>query len=185
MLCGLAKMCFGNRLGVKINETISEEILYAQQYGALILEAGPLDDFTEIGQTIGGYAIAYKKEKAGLAEAYAAYEAPLEKVFPTRAKAMGEVHSAPLYKNNIRIRPAVRFTRPNVVIPVFPGTNCEYDTARAFERAGAKNQYGHHPKLKHSGYRGKHPAAEKRHRKRADDRHPRRLLGRRRAGGLR
>jgi phosphoribosylformylglycinamidine synthase len=110
-------------------------------YGALIMESDEaLPGFVQIGQTMDSYTLVYNNETAELAEVFAAYEAPLEKVFPTRAEAEGVVIPGLLYKHRSRINPAVRIARPHVVIPVFPGTNCEYDTARAFEKAGAKTQ---------------------------------------------
>jgi phosphoribosylformylglycinamidine synthase len=141
LIVALAKMCFGNRLGVQLEAGISQEILFGQLYGALIMESDEaLPGFVQIGQTMDSYTLVYNNETAELAEVFAAYEAPLEKVFPTRAEAEGVVIPGLLYKHRSRINPAVRIARPHVVIPVFPGTNCEYDTARAFEKAGAKTQ---------------------------------------------
>ena len=77
-------------------------------------------------------------EKLSLAALTEAWEKPLEKVFPTRAKAKAYFCGVPLYTARNQKPPVIQCAKPRVFIPAFPGTNCEVDTARAFERAGAK-----------------------------------------------
>lgn len=135
----LAKMCFGNRLGVRIDKNTDRKKLFSQQYGSVILEADKeLEGFTKIGTTIEEFSIYHGIEKADLVQAFDAYCAPLEKIFPTCTKTEEGFLSSSVHMERSSVKPKMRIVHPQVVIPVFPGTNCEYDTARAFEKAGAK-----------------------------------------------
>ena len=90
----------------------------------------------ELGQTTAEQEIRVNGIAVSIKEAEKAYTTPLEKIFPTQTKKVkGEVSYAPYTKGN-GITAATKIARPHVIIPVFPGTNCEYDTARAFRRAG-------------------------------------------------
>ncbi|MBC9783833.1 phosphoribosylformylglycinamidine synthase [Heliobacterium chlorum] len=142
----ISKMAFGNRIGVAFKDTIEASELFRADYGSIILEmdAGiDLSDafgtvpFVQLGRTWEREAIEYKGCAIGLEEACQSWEQPLEKIFPTSVKtAPGEVKQV-VYGERNSHRPAVKIAKPRVFIPVFPGTNCEYDTARAFEKAGA------------------------------------------------
>ncbi len=142
----VSRMCFGNGLGMAFKTVLPEETLFAPGYGALILEIkekAPLAElfgetpYVELGVVTEEAAILVNGTRLPLAEIYAAWTETLEKVFPTRTgvekKQLREIHDT---RRNTR-RPALSLARPRVFIPVFPGTNCEYDSARAFKKAGA------------------------------------------------
>ncbi len=129
----VSKMCFGNGIGAQINENID---LYAAMYGSILIETDAELAAELIGTTIKEAEIRIGETVIPLAEAMEAWEAPLEKIFPTKAPAEGTAETI----SSAVSCPVVAkesFAKPRVLIPVFPGTNCEYDTARAFERAGA------------------------------------------------
>lgn len=141
----VSKMAFGNRLGLKIASGIKAETLFSADYGSLILELAPGTDvkhvfgdvaFHVLGTTQEEYAIQADGIAVDLEEAQQAWEQPLERIFPTKAvQDCGELNIKPHATAGQR-RAAVRYARPRVFIPVFPGTNCEYDSARAFTQAG-------------------------------------------------
>ena len=133
----LFKMCVGNHVGLQLSNSLDLNELFRPAYGTVILEL--LDPAA--GEFIGFTTVDYTLEAEGnaidLARLQELWEAKLEPVFPYRGK--GDSVPALQYECPMakRVAPAVRLVTPRVVIPVFPGTNCEYDTARAFRRAGA------------------------------------------------
>ena len=133
----LFKMCVGNHVGLQLSNSLDLNELFQPAYGTVILEL--LDPAA--GEFIGFTTVDYTLEAEGnaidLARLQELWEAKLEPVFPYRGK--GDSVPALQYECPMakRVAPAVRLVTPRVVIPVFPGTNCEYDTARAFRRAGA------------------------------------------------
>ncbi len=139
----VSKMAFGNRKGVKIEHNVAPEDLFAAGWGNLVAEVpdgqvGSLSGrYTLIGEVTDTGAIEYRDMRLPLEEAQKAWEAPLEKVFPT----VSGVEQAPVHNSLYQAADVYvcrhQTARPTVFIPVFPGTNCEYDSARAFERAGA------------------------------------------------
>ncbi len=139
----LAKMSFGNGFGVEISDAFTAD-LFALESGAIVFELadGAMVenlDCVELGKTIDTFEIKVAGKSISLAELEKAWEEPLEKVFPTRAaKAQeGEIICPAFENKNIAVA-TNKIAKPRVFIPVFPGTNCEYDTARAFENAGAE-----------------------------------------------
>ncbi len=137
ILCALTKSAFGNSTGFKL---YGDDIEYttAKLYGAIIVESKGLDSehLTQIGETTKKPVLEFCGEKVRLEDALKVYTKPLEQVFPTITTQKGET-ALPLYtKKNIQIC-KYKTAVPRVVIPVFAGTNCEYDTARAFIKAGA------------------------------------------------
>ncbi len=133
------KMCIGNGLGFKYAPGVDKADLFAHSYGSFILElSGDLEGGDLLGETTDGPGIVLGDESAELSALLAAWEGKLERVYPTRA---GESVPAPEFSFLAITRPAPKapVARPRVLIPVFPGTNCEYDTARAFEEAGAES----------------------------------------------
>ncbi len=138
---GLCKMCFGNGLGVKLDAGFDAGRLFGWDFGGFILE---LDADCEAGETLGvvtgEYNISAAGESVDLNRVQAAWEHRLEEVYPHLAAPGQEV--VPVEKLSFeakeRVKPLTRHPRPRALIPVFPGTNCEYDTARALERAGAE-----------------------------------------------
>jgi phosphoribosylformylglycinamidine synthase len=137
----LTKMSFGNEIGAEIEVEFDEPALFAPDYGSLIVEisADFLDvDFTVInlGETIEDNKILINGEEISLAKAYDAWSGTLEDVFPTKAHEPDAAVEVSCEDRMIK-RPTVKIAKPKVFMPVFPGTNCEYDTAKVFENAGA------------------------------------------------
>ncbi|MDL2236989.1 phosphoribosylformylglycinamidine synthase, partial [Christensenellaceae bacterium OttesenSCG-928-K19] len=137
ILAGAAKCAMGNGLGVKLLSE-SKKKLTRKSYGALLVEAQCLDDadFMLVGEVTEEPVVWAGDDKVSLQKAVEAYTGTLEGVFPTKTSDAGEVKT-PLYKKKNVLVAKIRTAIPRVVIPVFPGTNCEYDTAAAFEREGA------------------------------------------------
>ncbi len=140
---GLMKMSFGNEIGVAISENVTLDELFGYNYGAFIVEAvaGAQIDGTLLGKTTEAYAITYGAETVDMKALYAEYENTLEKVYPTHAaEAKGEIPAFSYEGAKNVAKPSVLCAKPKVLIPVFPGTNCEYDTQKAFLRAGAETE---------------------------------------------
>ncbi|MCR5747980.1 MAG: phosphoribosylformylglycinamidine synthase [Lachnospiraceae bacterium] len=144
----ISKMAFGNRIGVALEEALLPEELFLSETGNIIAEvdSAKLKDikvpYRVIGHTVKTQTISYGKTKLKLSEIQEAYDKPLETVFPTRA-----TKSAEKLPDILCDAPSVHICRhktavPRVFIPVMPGTNCEYDTAKAFEQAGAEVEIG-------------------------------------------
>ena len=135
---GLMKAAFGNHIGFKLDRAFAQDALYAYHYGAFVFEAAEeLEGFTLLGETTYDYALKIGIETIDLQEICDIYENKLESVFACNIET-DKTPIAPLqYKAESRVAPKIGVARPKVLIPVFPGTNCEYDTARALTRAGA------------------------------------------------
>ncbi len=137
---GIAKMCFGNKIGFKFSKKLSDQELFMPCYGAFIIELNgeAIEGEEVIGKTIHDYNIFTQNCTLSLESLQKTWEEKLEPVFPCRIKTTGSAVEA--YEHNAAKRafPIIKTAVPKVFIPVFPGTNCEYDTARAFERAGAE-----------------------------------------------
>lgn len=140
---GLFKMTLGNQIGFTLSEFIDPQALFAQNYGGIIVEtAEPISGAVLLGQTTAEAVFAFGEEqKISLKELQMAWEAPLENVFPTQCEQQTMV-TQPVETISYKARPLHTYNgsiaRPKAVIPVFPGTNCEYDTARSIEQAGGK-----------------------------------------------
>ena len=142
----LFKMCVGNGVGVTLPEVAADD-LFALAYGSFIVElaegaalpeATDLVDVTVIGETTASYELAVGGETVDLSAIQEAWEHGIESVYPYRGA--GEDVEAVSWSEKLPLVCSESFARPRVVIPVFPGTNCEYDTAHAFRRAGAEPQ---------------------------------------------
>lgn len=139
----VSKMAFGNKLGVKL-EGISKDTLLAKDYGSIIveIEEGTLASLgvagTVIGHVTDDSSFTYEDAVITMDEALAAWTKTLEKVYPTQSGVeQTSIHTG-LYDTKEIYVCKHKCARPKVFIPVFPGTNCEYDSAKAFERAGAE-----------------------------------------------
>ncbi len=132
------KMCFGNMLGFKFAE-IPMETLFGYRYGSFVLELaeGVEPMGTVLGETTAEQALTYGGETLCLNELLKVYEQKLESVYPCNIPMEKEEIPAFTYTAETRVAPAVKTAAPKVLIPVFPGTNCEYDTAKALRDAGA------------------------------------------------
>ncbi len=135
------KMAIGNGLGFTFDESLSLEELFGYGYGGFVLE---VDASAELGKTLGTVTdkatLVYKNESLSLSFLEGKYEAKLEGVYPTRVKQEKEAPAAISYTVRPTKAPAVAVNKPRVLIPVFPGTNCEYESAKAAERAGAVSE---------------------------------------------
>ena len=137
------KMAFGNEIGVVLNEELSLEEMIEKNYGHIIIEVDENlvinnDYYRIIGKTVSKKSITYKNETVKLDDAYKLYNTVLDSVYPTTISAPTDqvivkdcLERAPMHASKT-------YDEVKVVIPVFPGTNCEYDSKRAFEKAGAK-----------------------------------------------
>ncbi len=137
---GVMKMCFGNDIGFKYAD-VSVSDIFAYNYGAFILELSgdfDIENAKLIGYTTDDNMISFADEKIDLAKLLTAYEDKLEPIFSCNIP----YDKAPIekldYKANERVSATVKCAKPKVLIPVFPGTNCEYDTAKALAFAGAE-----------------------------------------------
>lgn len=144
----VSKMAFGNQRGVKIEHNVDERDLFTAGFGDIICEVkhdkvGELAmTYTVIGEVLEEPVLTYKDMSISMAEALETWKAPLEKVFKTRSGSETDDATKNMDKGvydtkDIHIC-SHKIAQPTVFIPVFPGTNCEYDSTKAFERAGAK-----------------------------------------------
>ncbi len=137
---GALKMALGNGVGFAFDDSVSLETLFDKRYGAFILElAEDAEVGTVLGRTTADGRFAWRGETLTLDELKAVYEGKLEKVYPATTpgrKDIPVISAAP--KPVVRPRAAVAV--PRVLIPVFPGTNCEYDSLRDVEQAGLKGE---------------------------------------------
>ena len=142
LAAAVSKMSFGNKLGVKIEHNVDPRDLFTAGFGDIVAEVPD----GKVGELAITYTVIGEVTKSGLSysnmhidteEALTAWEEPLEKVFPTVAVPGAEKVESPLYHADSVYVCRHKVAKPTVFIPVFPGTNCEYDSAKAFERAGA------------------------------------------------
>ena len=150
----LFKMCVGNGIGVSLEPDVPADSLFVPAYGSFIVELADgaelpahtdAVDVQVVGRTTEAYELVVEGESAGLDALQEAWESGIESVFPYRSAADAKLPAAPsetwLAADHGKA-PAVfsgaKIARPRVVIPVFPGNNCEYDSARAFRAAGAE-----------------------------------------------
>ena len=135
----VAKMSLGNRIGFKFDKKLDKDILFYSRYGSFVIELDG-DPFTAekvIGTTTDSYTIDCKDYVVDMADLQKSWEDKLEPVFPCNIKTESKPAKIYTYTAHDTVQHASAFAKPKVLIPVFPGTNCEYDTARVFERAGA------------------------------------------------
>ena len=152
LAAAISKMAFGNKLGVTVAQEVSTDTLFAPGFGNIVAEV-PADKMAVVKEVLAAAGLAgneqlvaevngeqsfnYGDMKLSMDEAIAAWTGTLEKVFPTRATEDKEELSTGIYKADSIYVCKNKVAKPTVFIPVFPGTNCEYDSAKAFERAGA------------------------------------------------
>ena len=135
----LFKMSAGNKIGVEVNQNIPLERLLAQNYGGFLLETQPGFALGEhIGRTIAEPELRHGSQAVSLDMLIAAWTETLEPIFPVQAGKGSETAVPVVSSDKISTcKPGIKAASPRVLIPVFPGTNTEYDTARKFEDAGA------------------------------------------------
>lgn len=155
LVAGLSKMAFGNKLGVVMSEELRISDLFENGLGDLVLELSRADaqellaakelggeaaelKFRQVAEVSDEPAFRYQNTVITMEEALEAWCSKLEKVFPTKADKDTSPVESNLYRADHTYVCKNKVAKPTVFIPVFPGTNCEYDSAKAFERAGAE-----------------------------------------------
>ena len=140
----VSKMAFGNKLGVKIEHNVDPRDFFAAAWGDIVCEV-PADQvgnlaitYTVIGEVTGDGVFHYGNTEITMYEALEAWTKTLEDVFPTQSGVKQTQVTDQLYQAKEIYVCRHKVAKPHVFIPVFPGTNCEYDSTRAFERAGAE-----------------------------------------------
>ena len=146
----LFKMCVGNQLGVELAPDVPADSLFVPAYGSFLVELADgaelpvaTDDVAVelVGTTTEAYELVVEGEKCDLAQLQQAWEGAIEGVFPYRTPADAElpaVEKIDFVAKDVHVYGGDKIARPRVIIPVFPGNNCEYDSARAFTAAGAE-----------------------------------------------
>ncbi len=154
LVAGLSKMAFGNKLGLEVEDVLKAGDLFENCLGDLVLEMGAEDaaalllekesggaageiNIRKAAKVLAEPVFRYQDVTLTMEEALDAWCSKLEKVFPTKAEKGTEPVADRLYQAKMIYVCKNKVAKPTVFIPVFPGTNCEYDSARAFERAGA------------------------------------------------
>ena len=132
------KMCMGNGIGFEFSDNLDKEDIFGYKYGSFVVETESEIDGLIIGETKDSCAISYGSEMLSLDELFGIYEDKLEPVYPCNIKADGQAPKNLSYNTDKVFSASVKSAKPKVLISAFPGTNCEYDTAKAFMRAGAE-----------------------------------------------
>ncbi len=133
------KMAFGNGLGFKYDDNLTNNDIFNYSYGSFVMElTEDIDVGTVIGYTTDKKAIEYKDNSICLGGLLKTYEDKLESVYSCNIKTAGNTYPAYSYATDKREAPTIKVAQPKVLIPAFPGTNCEFDTKKVLELAGAK-----------------------------------------------
>ncbi len=145
----ISKMSFGNKVGFKFSEeaekALTDDKLFEASYGNIVLELANDDlnvldgyNYIVLGSTVKEASLFIKGEELSLDELYKAHCSTLEPIFPTKAEEVkSKIETISYISQGEAKKSSLSIATPRVFIPAFPGTNCEYDSARAFERAGA------------------------------------------------
>jgi phosphoribosylformylglycinamidine synthase len=141
----VSKMCFGNRIGFAFAGSMDNAALFAPNYGSILLELPEAADlaglfgkvpYSVIGRTVAQPVISMNNESIPLNVAFTSWSKPLADVFPVQTEPTpGQAKLAPNVSPS-RVKPMLKVAKPRILIPVFPGTNCEVDSAQAFTKAG-------------------------------------------------
>lgn len=147
LLEAISKMCFGNMIGFNFEHPIDVNEISKPMYGSIIIEiSGALSydsllgnlSYIYIGRTTESKIIKAENFSIDLNDAVKAWQSPLENIFPAKTDAVSGTPKMYSYQGKSVVKKVSGIGKPKVLIPVFPGTNCEYDTAFAFKKAGAK-----------------------------------------------
>ena len=139
----VSKMAFGNKLGVTLCDNVKASDYFKPEYGCIIAEVAETDInkitavYEIIGEVTDRAAFVYGDTVIAMEEALSSWSETLEKVFPTKSEGDNGTLETTLYDAKTIYTAKTKIARPKVFVPVFPGTNCEYDVTKAFERAGA------------------------------------------------
>ena len=139
----VARMSFGNKIGFEFKNELTAKELFAPLSGSFVVELADGAEISDIlyydlGTTVDAETITVNGETLTIDELIEEWNFKLEGVFPTKSYCPANEQEIPLYTERNTSSPVIKTARPKVFIPVFPGTNCEIDTARAFEKAGAE-----------------------------------------------
>ncbi len=141
----ISKMCFGNNIGFTFEKQIAPAKLFTPDYGSIILEIPDKEEseklfngleYQILGHTISESRIDVNGISIDIEQALNKWEEPLESIFPTKADGIAGIPTNYKFKASSQGKLGISIAKPRVFIPVFPGTNCEYDTAKAFQNAG-------------------------------------------------
>ncbi|KYZ78216.1 phosphoribosylformylglycinamidine synthase [Anaerosporomusa subterranea] len=141
----VSKMCFGNRIGLAFTQQMDNASLFAPDYGSILLELPETADlpglfgdveYSVIGRTTALPAISIHSEALPLEVAFASWSKPLADVFPIQTEPTPGQAKLAKPVSSSGVRPMLKVAKPRILIPVFPGTNCEDDSAQAFTKAG-------------------------------------------------
>ena len=139
----VARMSFGNKIGFEFKNELTAKELFAPLSGSFVVELADGAEISDIlyydlGTTVDAETITVNGETLTIDELIEEWNFKLEGVFPTKSYCPANEQEIPLYTERNTSSPVIKTAKPKVFIPVFPGTNCEIDTARAFEKAGAE-----------------------------------------------
>ena len=139
----VARMSFGNKIGFEFKNELTAKELFAPLSGSFVVELADDAEISDIlyydlGTTVDAETITVNGETLTIDELIEEWSFKLEGVFPTKSYCPANEQEIPLYTERNTSSPVIKTAKPKVFIPVFPGTNCEIDTARAFEKAGAE-----------------------------------------------
>lgn len=139
----VARMSFGNKIGFEFKNELTAKELFAPLSGSFVVELADDAEISDIlyydlGTTVDAETITVNGETLTIDELIEEWNFKLEGVFPTKSYCPANEQEIPLYTGRNTSSPVIKTAKPKVFIPVFPGTNCEIDTARAFEKAGAE-----------------------------------------------
>lgn len=139
----VSKMAFGNKLGVTLCDNVKASDYFRAEYGCIVAEVAEADlskitaVYEVIGEVTDSAAFVYGDTIITMEEALSSWTETLEKVFPTKSEGDNSTLETKLFDAKTIYTAKAKIARPKVFVPVFPGTNCEYDVTKAFERAGA------------------------------------------------
>ena len=134
---GILKMAIGNGYGFEYADSVSMDTIFGYNYGAFIIETTDLEVGDTIGKVTDGDSIVYRGESVATARLLALYEGRLDSVFTVLENRPATRLETFTYNASSVVSPAIKVAKPKVLIPVFPGTNCEFDSAKVMRDAGA------------------------------------------------
>lgn len=136
----ISKMCFGNKIGFKFNSEFNKDLLFSPGFGGIVAEVTNNqfnnDEYIPVGRTTNEKSIVFDKVEIGLESAILTWMKPLEEIFPTNVEIKRSINDNYRFETSNIVVASEKFAKPRVIIPTFPGTNSEYDSAKAFNKAG-------------------------------------------------
>lgn len=135
------KMCLGNKIGFKFGDDVSISDIFSYGYGTFVVELSAetdAGDFELLGETVSDYFVSLRDEKVSMEKAQSVWENKLESVYSCNIKTSEEKPPVFSFENKEYSSVRIKCAKPKILIPVFPGTNCEYDTAKVLRRAGGE-----------------------------------------------